>query len=415
MPISRGSVHHSIIEDLWNFVCSRVIPSRLAKPAKLSQKISVCSKVSQHFGYENVILFPYARSAFHSILTCLNLPKESEILLTPISIGPMLEVIKSLGHKPIFVDIELETFCADIEDLKGKLKKKPACFLLTYLFGYVPDVETIAKLCRKNGIPLIEDISHNIGASYNGSPLGTFGTAAIYSASLLKYVDAYNGAFIATQSQVLAKSLRQKVSKYKNPNPTRIAKIIQTTLIWNFSLTKIPFAFFIYPILWSIKKLNRAKFEEILGAKIELEILEDLPDYYFEDISFIQCKMISRQLDKLNKQLKTRITKVYKVAEIGQKILGRPITPSISKSKVTRRHTFWQVVIPVDNLLKARDALFCRGVETGATNLMNLANVQGIELESAKRLKENFIFIPVHENIPLRKYKEIFICLKDFT
>ena len=116
------------------FPLFKVNPNRLAKPASESLRNNVSNKVSEHFGYEEVILYPYARSAFYSILTSLNLPKESEILLTPITIAPMLQVIKALGHKPVFVDIELETFCADIEDLKSKLKKKPGCFLLTYLW-----------------------------------------------------------------------------------------------------------------------------------------------------------------------------------------------------------------------------------------------------------------------------------------
>ena len=55
-------------------------------------------------------------------------------------------------------------------------------------------------------------------------------------------------------------------------------------------------------------------------------------------------------------------------------------------------HTFWQLVIPVDNLTMARDALFSLGVETGATNLMNLAEELGIELKSAKKVKREFHF-----------------------
>ena len=415
MPISRGSVHHSICEDFWNFLCSKITPRRIAKPPTASLRNNVSNKVSEHFGYDKVILFPYARTAFHSILTSLNLPKGSEILLTPITIGPMLQVIKALGHKPVFVDIELETFCADIEDLKTKLKKKPGCFLLTYLFGYVPDIETIARICRENGTPLIEDISHNIGASYNEMALGTFGTAAIYSASLLKYVDAYNGAFIAVQDQVLAQKLKTEISKYKKPNPYRIAKIIQTTLIWNFSLSKIPFALLIYPILWFIKKIKKTKFEEILGAKIELKIADDLPNYYFEDISIIQCNMISKQLDKLNEKIKKRIRKVSEISDIAQKILGRSLTPNINSTNNIRKNTFWQLVIPVDNLLESRDALFSMGVETGATNLLNLAAFRGIELKAAKRLKQNFIFIPIHENISIKKYNKIFTCLKEIS
>ena len=48
-------------------------------------------------------------------------------------------------------------------------------FFLTYLFGYVPDLDLILNLCKKYNVILIEDISQNIGAKYKNQALGTFG------------------------------------------------------------------------------------------------------------------------------------------------------------------------------------------------------------------------------------------------
>jgi hypothetical protein len=375
----------------------------------------VSEKICRKFGYDHVVLFPYARSAFHAILKALDLPEKSEILLTPITIGPMLEVILALGHKPVFVDIELETFCVDPVDLKKKLQRKPACFLLTYLFGYVPDIEAIAGTCQEAGTILIEDISHNIAASSNGKALGSFGAAAIYSASLLKYVDAYNGAFVATRDKLLAERLEIEISRYRDPDPRRIAKIIQTTLVWNISLRKIPFSLFVYPLLWLIKKIDREKFEQILGARIKFLLQEKLPDYYFEDIASIQCEMFSAQLDKLDELIASRLQDALLAAKVGQSILGRAVTPSLIESGSKRCHTFWQFVVPVEDLSSARDALFLRGVETGATNLMNLASLAGVDLPCARRLKENFLFIPIHRGNSFKRYQVIFVCLNQIA
>lgn len=413
MPISRGSIRHTLTEDIVNTVRSIVAPGRLARRPSAAQRAAVSEKICRKFCYDHVVLFPYARSAFHAILKALDLPEKSEILLTPITIGPMLEVIMALGHKPVFVDVELETFCVDPNDLKAKLESKPACFLLTYLFGYVPDIERIAGICREAGIPLIEDISHNIAATYNGRHLGAFGTAAIYSASLLKYVDAYNGAFVATKDKRLAERLKIEISRYRNPDPRRIAKIIQTTLVWNISLRRTPFSLFVYPLLWIIKRLDIEKYEQILGARIKFLPQDKLPDYYFEDIASIQCEMISGQLDKLDILIASRIKNASKVAEVGKSILGRQVTPSCSESKSKRRHTFWQFVVPVKNLSSVRDVLFSLGVETGATNLMNLASLLDVDLPNARRIKENLIFIPIHEYIKIKDYQAIFTCVNE--
>jgi perosamine synthetase len=413
MAVSRGTVQHSIREDFWNTLLSQIAPRSTTKRATLKQKEAVSQKVEKKLGIKNITLCPYARSAFHAILTSLNLPPNSEILLTPISIGPMLEIIKSLGHKPIFVDIELETFCADTQELENKLKTKPPCFLLTYLFGYVPNIEKIAKMCEESGTVLIEDISHNICATFNGRPLGTFGTAAIYSASLLKYLDAYNGAFATTNNLSLHHSLNKKVSEYNEPNSKRIKRIIKTTLIWNISLSKIPFSLIVYPLLSLIKKINREKFEAILGAKIKFDLSEKLPPYYFEDISWIQCNMMFKQLTKLDKIINPRIERVSRFSLIGEKILGSPLIPNDNKSKSSKKHTFWQLVAPVNNLKEARDKLFAEGFETGSTNLYDLASFSGIKLKNSQKLKNQYIFIPIHENLSPQKQKLFLKCIRN--
>ena len=77
--------------------------------------------------------------------------------MTPFNISPMVDVIDSLGFKPVFIDINLTDFGPNYEELEKYLKKTNIkCFLLTYLFGYVPDIELIDSLCRKHDVYLIE-------------------------------------------------------------------------------------------------------------------------------------------------------------------------------------------------------------------------------------------------------------------
>jgi perosamine synthetase len=410
MPVSRGSIRHTLCEDAINIVRSVLAQGKLAGRASEQEKESLRRKIARKFGARHVVLFPYARSAFHAILKSLDLPPKSEILLTPVTIGPMLEVILALGHKPIFVDIELETFCVDLEDLHKKLAAKPACFLLTYLFGYIPNIEAIAEACRQIGTVLLEDISHNIGGSSGGKSLGLHGKAGIYSASLLKYVDGYNGAFVVTDDERLAARLESEVAGFRPPDPARIAGVIRTTFIWNFALRRGPFDLAVFPLLWTIKKLNKEKFEEILGPKIVLKMRAVLQDYYFEDIASVQCEMISSQLDRLDSLIASRRMSAREACEAYRRVFGQPLPSAVD----CRSHTFWQFVVPVKNLAGAREALFKAGVETGATNLMNLADVMEQELPGAKSLKESHIFIPLHVRLGARDYERIFSVLRAF-
>jgi perosamine synthetase len=411
MPVSRGSIRHTLLEDATNVARSLLALRALARRASEKEREKLRRKIARMFGARHVVLFPYARSAFLMILKSLNLPPKSDILLTPITIGPMLEVILALGHKPVFVDIELKTFCVDLEDLEKKLAAKPACLLLTYLFGYIPNVAAVVDACRQSGTVLLEDISHNIGGLSQDKPLGLHGKAGIYSASLLKYVDGYNGAFVLTDDEKLAALLESEVAGFRSPDSARIAGIIRTTFIWNFCLRRGPFDLLVFPLLWTIKKLNKRKFEEILGRRIVLEMPPILQDYYFEDIASVQCETISRQLERLDGLLESRRRSALAACEAFRRVFGS----ALPFDDDGRNHTYWQFAVPVNDLAGARDALFRVGVETGATNLMNLADVVGLKLPGAKSLKESHIFIPLHARLGLGDYEMIFSTLKPFS
>jgi dTDP-4-amino-4,6-dideoxygalactose transaminase len=410
MPISRGSIQHSLQEDFLAACAALSRPGALARRATPDQRKELESFIREMFEVPSATLFSYARTAFHAILKALDLPPGSEILMTPITIGPMLEIVLHLGYRPLFVDLELDTFCVDLEDLKSKLQRAPSCFLLTYLFGYVPDVPAIRDLCRASGTLLIEDFSHDIGARFDGRLLGTFGDAGIFSASLLKYVDGYNGAFVVCSNRDLAGKIREGISRLHDPDPARIRKIVLRTLIWNLALNRYVFQGITYPALALLKFFNPKLFEKILGPSIKLEMKENLPNYYFEDITGFQCRTIRTHLKSLAALIAQRVrTAMTAIGAYRESLLEEdPRQPRFLSLPGNRLHTFWQFVVPVRNLPSARNALFRDGVETGSTNLMNLAEQCGQHLPNAAALKDDHLFIPLHVHLTHASYRRIF-------
>jgi dTDP-4-amino-4,6-dideoxygalactose transaminase len=75
--------------------------------------------------------------------------------------------------------------------------------------------------------------------------------------------------------------------------------------------------------------------------------------------------------------------------------------------------TYWQFVIPVRNTAVARDVLFRKRVETGTTNLLDLAQVQGIQLPNTRALKETRIFVPLHGHLQSGDYRRMFVALRE--
>ena len=127
MFISRGSIHHPISEDLKSLISSFLKKGECNR-ASLKNKKELQNYITNYFDIKDPILFPYARTCLLAILKSMKIKKGSSILMTPYNIGPMLNVIESLGYKPTFVDINLEDFGPDLTHLRKKLLEEPAVF-----------------------------------------------------------------------------------------------------------------------------------------------------------------------------------------------------------------------------------------------------------------------------------------------
>jgi perosamine synthetase len=413
MAIARGSVQHTLPEDFRTLVSSVLMPGRCAARASLNEREALRVAAHARFHTPTAVAFPYARTGLHAVLSAMRLPRGSKVLMTPINVGPMLEVVASLGLQTEFVDIELESFGPDLESLNRKLQESPAVFVLTYLFGYVPNVSSIVSACADADVRLIEDFSHNIGSSWDGRPLGTFGDAGIFSASMLKYVDGYNGAFVIAREGQLGERIEAAAERLNAPSPRRIQGRILNSLVWNLALNRYVFNLATYPVLALIKAFSRQRFNELLGPSISLDLeLDELPAFYFEDIASIQLRTILRHLGELDELLRIR----HEAAMLAHDALVE-VTASGAKwdfphpNHVRAGQTFWQFPIRVDDAARVRDVLFRKKVETGTTNLMDLAEASGVSLPNTRALKAEYIFVPLHRHLRYRDYVRVFRAL----
>ena len=408
MAISRGKIHHSLSEDFSSLIESIVNKKTCSKPTKNYKEITK-KNISNFFGRKHSFLTPYARTSLHTILKALNIKPGSKILMTPINISSMVDIIEDLNLKPIFIDINLIDFGPNYDELENNLKKKPACFFLTYLFGYVPNIQLISDCCKKYNVPLIEDISQNIGATFENKYLGNFGVASIYSSSFTKFVDSYSGSFIITDNNEIAVNIEKITKGFLTPSPSRIKKIILKTLIWNLLLNRIIFSLIVYPLLSIMKIIKPKLIQNLLSSPSKYSRLKILPNYYFEDISKLQCDFMNKKIKSLRKIIKLRKSISEKIFLSIQTIAPNYFLNNLQSIyyQDNKLNTFWQFAIKVKNTEDAKEILFKNKVETGITNLPVLSSFYDIKLTNSIKLKEEFIFIPLHDYLSQNQYERI--------
>ena len=104
-----------------------------------------------------------------------------EVLIPAVCWSTSLWPIVQNNLKPVFVDVELNTFNISIADLKKKITSKTKAIICVHVLGTSANLNQIKKIINKKNIILIEDTCESLGAKFNNKFLGTFGEFGTFS------------------------------------------------------------------------------------------------------------------------------------------------------------------------------------------------------------------------------------------
>ncbi|MBI4834565.1 MAG: DegT/DnrJ/EryC1/StrS family aminotransferase [Planctomycetes bacterium] len=169
-------------------------------------------------GYINVKYAIGVASGSDAILLsfmALKIGSGDEVITTPFSFFATAGSIARLGAKPVFVDIEQDTYNLDpnkIEDYLKRNGKKVKAVMPVHLYGQCAEMDAITELSRKYNIAVVEDAAQAIGSKYKNKHAGTFGIFGCFSFFPSKNLGAWGDAGLVTtndeKSAILIKTLR---------------------------------------------------------------------------------------------------------------------------------------------------------------------------------------------------------------
>lgn len=143
-------------------------------------------------------------TALHLALVVLNIGPGDEVLVSDFTFPATANVVVQLGAKPILVDIELDTFTMDVDDLQSKLSERAKVIIPVHAFGCSADMDPIIELAERHGIHIVEDAATAIGATYHGRHCGNLGTMGCFSFHPRKVITTGEGGMIITNNDHLA-------------------------------------------------------------------------------------------------------------------------------------------------------------------------------------------------------------------
>ena len=116
--------------------------------------------------------------------------------------------VSSTGAKPIFVDVDPETYGMDVSQIENKITHKTKAILPVHLFGHAVDMNPIIEIAEENNLVVIEDACQAHGTEYRGRRVGGIGHAGCFSFYPTKNLGAYgDGGMIITNEAEIAEKL----------------------------------------------------------------------------------------------------------------------------------------------------------------------------------------------------------------
>lgn len=143
-------------------------------------------------------------------LAALGIGEGDEVITTPFTFFATAEVIAKVGAKPVFVDIEPDTYNIDVNKIEKAITEKTKAIIVVHLFGMAAEMDKIMEIASAHQLKVIEDACQAIGTEYKGKRVGGIGDIGCFSFFPTKNLGAFgDGGLVVTNDLDLYKKICQ--------------------------------------------------------------------------------------------------------------------------------------------------------------------------------------------------------------
>ncbi len=175
----------------------------------LGPKVKACEEaIAKYSQCAHAIGVSSGTDALLLALTAAGIGPGDEVITSPYTFFATAGSITRLGARPVFVDIEPETFNLDVSRIEAAVTKRTRALLPVHLYGQMADMDPIMAIARRHKLVVIEDACQSIGAEYKGRRAGSIGDYGCFSFFPSKNLGgAGDGGALTTQDKELAARL----------------------------------------------------------------------------------------------------------------------------------------------------------------------------------------------------------------
>lgn len=148
-------------------------------------------------------------SALHLAMLAAGIGPGDEVITVPFTFVATVAAIRYTGARPVFVDVDTESYTMDVSRLERALSRRTRAILPVHLYGQPADMQPILEIAHRRDLVVIEDAAQAHGARYRNKPVGSLGDMGCFSFYPGKNLGAYGeGGAVVTSNPDFARKIR---------------------------------------------------------------------------------------------------------------------------------------------------------------------------------------------------------------
>ncbi len=266
IPINLPKIGEEEVEAVVKVMRSGYLTSGLGAGPKVTQ---FEKNFAQFAGAKHAIAVNTGTAALHAAIVAAGVKDGDEVILPSFTFVATAEAAVMAGGKPVFADIDAETYNLAPNAVEKAITKKTRAIVPVDLYGLPADMKPIREIAAKHNLSVVEDAAQAHGLSYHGKPPGAFADAACWSLYASKNMTTGEGGVVTTNDDRVA-----EVTKMVRTHGEK-AKYASEMLGCNYRMSEIQAAIGVVqleklPIFVAKRKENAMRLNEILSKSDKL-------------------------------------------------------------------------------------------------------------------------------------------------
>ena len=393
-----------------------ILLKALLKPTNGSETKAFEQAMANYCGVRFAFATTSGTTALLMSLLALDFKPGSEVILPSYMVPEVADAIIAAQLKPVFVDIEPNSFNIDPARAQEAITPQTCALLAPHLYGKPCALKELKQIAEQSDLLLIEDLAQAIGARYHKQTVGTFGHIATLSLGSMKTLNTLGGGFILTNDATLASRIENIVRAQRPPTTGTILKRYAFNVSLGMLSSRAPFTLLTFPLICTIDRLKPRLLYELLKARNDSTLgTGEVTRARMGRLSETQATLGLVGIKNLDENNDRRRSNGLLLSAL----LSHAGIPA-PQEEAFEHHVFTNFVLATPNRHGFEQAMRRRGVDTTSGYIPSLSSMSQFPLNSSPSpvsdaLASMNLYLPIHPSLSEKAIRYVANCVIEIS